>query len=135
LIGNTNDKIKKFTIRNSCVCFADPQPALLKAFKFDYKSNSPIFGTSMQITDLNVFKRWFVYDDDHTLLDEELLIKGTIMYYKMASGQNYQGESEMFEQYLDLLRDKNSSQAIKNEYPGTSAYKFRRTPVDLNERR
>ena len=92
LIGNTDDKVKKFTVRNNCVCFADPQPSYLKAFKFDYKSNSPVYGTSLQTTDLNVFKRFFVYDDDHTLLDEELLIKGTIWNFKKLQGQNYQGE-------------------------------------------
>jgi hypothetical protein len=134
LIGNTDDKVKKFTIRNSCVCFADPQPAYLKAFKFDYKSYSPVFGTSLQITDLNVFKRFFVYDDDHTLLDEELLIKGIIWNYKKSQGQDYRADLDDYLETLDLLRDKNSSKAIKEEYPSTSAYRFRRTAVDQDER-
>jgi hypothetical protein len=134
LIGNTDASIKKFTVRNNCICFADPTPSYLSAFKFDYKSNCPIFGTSLNITDLNVFKRWFVYDDDHTLLDEELLIKGVIWNYKKMAGQNYQAEFEDYAETLNLLRDKNSSKAIKEEYPATSAYRFRRTAVDQDER-
>jgi hypothetical protein len=136
LENNTDASINKFTIRNKCICFADPQPPISLYFSFDYRSNWAVFSSVVrhfQVTDAE-YKRYFVYDDDLTLLDEELLIKGIILNYKKLRGENAQAEQEDYTDTLKLLIDNNSSAAIKSEHPSTLAYRFRKTSVDMDDR-
>jgi hypothetical protein len=117
-------KTRKFTIRSKCICFANPQPNLASTFKFDYKTNNAVYDDAQGLASVffQIQYRYFKKNTDMCVLDDELLIKGGVVKYKTAQGQNAQIELNDYSDYLNYLKDTNSNTSLTSAYNQRTNY-------------
>jgi hypothetical protein len=118
LLSNAHPlEFNKFLLKSMRICFTQPLPNANDRFIFNYKKNLAVIDHQGQNPTM---KAYFEFNTDTTIIDEELLVRGTIANYNKTKIGSLDYQTQSYNDYLNSLAAGNASNNIINEYQETA---------------
>ncbi|MCL2389299.1 MAG: hypothetical protein FWC85_02820 [Elusimicrobia bacterium] len=97
---------RSFILKDNHICFMPDFAGSRAEIGFVYKTAKPIVNSS---TGTRIYKEFFNRNDDESILDSKLLLRGLLWKFKAEMGYDYAESYRDFQSFLGKLKDQDSN--------------------------